>query len=121
MKKITTILLLLLLISCNSDLVIPIEEEERIQNKLSESVEKEKIIQNITSNPQLAFDFDSLRIASGYEVMNGPIIVDFNNNGRYDLIVNRRNMSRTETTYVYELLNPIVILDNGNIIEIPLS
>ena len=118
MKKITTILLLLLLISCNSDLVIPIEEEERIQNKLSESVEKEKIIQNITSNPQLAFDFDSLRIVSGHEVMNGPIIIDFNNNGRYDLIVNRRNMSRTETTYVYELLNPIVILDNGNVIEI---
>ena len=69
-------------------------------------------------NYQLFFNFDSLQKVSGYEVMNGPIVIDFDNNGRYDIIVNRRNMSRTQTTYVYEMLNPIVILDNGQIKEL---
>lgn len=71
-----------------------------------------------TINYQLFFNFDSLQRVSGYEVMNGPIVTDFDNNGRYDIIVNRRNMSRTQTTYVYEMLNPIVILDNGQIKEL---
>jgi len=67
---------------------------------------------------QLFFDFDSLKNATGIEIMNGPIIIDYNNNGRYDIIVNRNIMNRTANSYQYELLNPVVILDNNTIVEV---
>ena len=67
---------------------------------------------------QLFLDFDSLKQKTGIEVMSGPIVIDYDNNGKYDIIVNRHNKSRTATSYVYELLNPIVILDSKKIIEI---
>jgi len=67
---------------------------------------------------QLSIAFDSLRVATGNEIANGPFLFDFNGNGRYDIIVNRNRASRTATSYTYELLNPIVILDDKRIVEI---
>lgn len=103
MKRIIILLITIALASCEKEIVEPVVN---------------KPIEIIKPKPQLAFDFDSLQRATGYEVMNGPIVIDYDNNGRYDLIVNRRNMSRTQTTYIYEMLNPIVILDNGSIKEL---
>ena len=111
MKKLLVILILGML-SCKKEIpniVIPAPQTTIVNT----------ITQTKKINYQLFFNFDSLQRVSGYEVMNGPIVIDFDNNGRYDIVVNRRNMSRTQTTYVYEMLNPIVILDNGQIKELP--
>ena len=110
MKKLLVILILGML-SCKKEIpniVIPTPQIKIVDT----------IVQTKKVEYQLFFDFDSLKRVSGYEIMNGPIVVDYDNNGKLDIIVNRRNMSRTATTYSYEMLNPIVILDNGQIKEI---
>ena len=110
MKKLLVILILGML-SCKKEILsIPTLTQ---QTKIVDTIQQTKKI-----NYQLFFDFDSLTRASGYEIMNGPFLIDYDNNGKLDIIVNRRNMSRTATTYSYEMLNPIVILDNGQIKEI---
>lgn len=67
---------------------------------------------------QLSIAFDSLKVATGNEIANGPLLFDFNGDGRYDIIVHRNRASRPTTIYTYELLNPIVIFDDKRIVEI---
>ena len=48
---------------------------------------------------------------SGVDI-NSPILIDYDNNGRYDIIVSQRKANRIGNTYTYELLNPILISDS---------
>jgi hypothetical protein len=45
--------------------------------------------------------------------INAPILIDYNSNGKIDIIVSQRRANRTGNSYTYELLNPILILDDG--------
>ena len=115
MKKLLVILILGML-SCKKEIPNIVTPQTKIVDTIVQT--KDTTLQIKKVEYQLFFDFDSLKRVSGYEIMNGPIIVDYDNNGKLDIIVNRRNMSRTATTYIYEMLNPVVILDNGQIKEI---
>lgn len=111
MKKLLTLLLIITIVSCKK------EEIYLVANKTADNlaVEQTTTISN-KPNYQLTLAFDSLAKV-GYDV-SAPIIIDYNNNGRYDLVINRRKFSRTETTYTYEMLNPVVILDDKSVIEL---
>lgn len=111
MKRLLIILLTILtIVSCKK------EEFKTLPNKNPDNL----LIQLPTKKEyQLFLNFDSLKQKTGIEVMNGPIVIDFNNNGKYDIIVNRHVSNRTNNSYVYELINPIVILDDKTILEIP--
>jgi FG-GAP-like repeat len=99
----------------NYNVSVSVTSKSTSTNIYSKSI---TVLNKVQIKYQLNFNFDSLAKATGYEIANGPIIFDYDNNGRYDIIVNRRNMNRTATSYTYELLNPIVILDNGQIKQI---
>ena len=45
--------------------------------------------------------------------INAPILIDYNSNGKIDIIVSQRRANRIGNSYTYELLNPILILDDG--------
>lgn len=117
MKKLLGIILILTIVSCQKDIVRiqptpTVEIPSKIDtNKITIDTNKLSIV-----NYQLTLSFDSLS-KIGYDV-SAPIIIDYDNNGRYDMIINRRKSSRTATTYSYEMLNPVVVLDNKTILEI---
>lgn len=50
--------------------------------------------------------------------INAPVLVDYNSNGKYDIIISQRRATRNGNSYVYQLLNPILILDDGSKIEL---
>lgn len=104
--------------SCEIVEIETIDSESIVENQTLNSQSIDTVAKITKKEYQLFLDFDSLKQKTGIEVMNGPIIIDYNNNGKYDIIVNRRIMNRTSDAYTYELLNPVVILDNKEIIEI---
>ena len=107
MRKIILILATIVaLTSCKKDEVYPIVTTGGNTSDVP-TIMPDKYI---SSYPYLTINYDSL---NNHWPVSQNMIFDFDNNGRYDIIVNRRNMSRTATSYTYELLNPIVILDNG--------
>jgi hypothetical protein len=109
MKKLLIILIILTITSCKK------EEFNLVANRTADHLAVEPPTKK---EYQLFLDFDSLKQKTGIEVMSGPIVVDYDNNGKYDIIVNRHNKNRTANSYTYELLNPVVILDSKKIIEI---
>jgi hypothetical protein len=50
--------------------------------------------------------------------INAPVLIDYNSNGKIDIIVSQRRINRVGNSYTYELLNPILILDDGSKIEL---
>lgn len=50
--------------------------------------------------------------------INSPILVDYNSNGKYDIIVSQRRANRIGNSYTYELLNPVLLLDDASKIEL---
>ncbi len=50
--------------------------------------------------------------------INYPLLVDYNGNKKYDIIVSQRRANRVGNSYTYELLNPIAILDDNSKIEL---
>ena len=50
--------------------------------------------------------------------INSPILIDYNSNGKTDIIVSQRRFNRIGNSYTYKLLNPILILDDGSKIEL---
>ena len=46
--------------------------------------------------------------------INSPILIDYNSNGKADIIVSQRRANRSGNSYTYQLLNPILILDDGS-------
>jgi len=111
MKKLLTLLLIVTIVSCKK------EEFNIIANRTADKLTIDTLSKiYIKKEYELTLNFDSLaRI--GYDV-SAPIIIDYNNNGKYDLIINRRKFSKTQTTYTYEMLNPVVLLDNKSIVEL---
>ena len=110
MKKLIVILLIVILTGCKKDLELQITN---IPNKEIIVIKDTQKINELL----LTINFDSLAI-KGYMVGSSPMVVDFDNNGKYDIIVNRSVSSRTATTYSYELKDPFVILDNKTILEL---
>ena len=115
MKKLLVILVITILTSCSKELPIQISNIESVVIKDTQKVvikDTQKVNELL-----LTIDFDSLA-QKGYMVGASPMVVDFDNNGKYDIIVNRWVSSRTATTYSYELKDPFVILDNKTILEL---
>jgi hypothetical protein len=109
------ILVITILTSCSKELPIQISNIESVVIKDTQKVvikDTQKVNELL-----LTIDFDSLA-QKGYMVGASPMVVDFDNNGKYDIIVNRWVSSRTATTYSYELKDPFVILDNKTILEL---
>lgn len=104
---------LLVLMSCEKENVAPV-----INNNPSAVNNSEVLWQDnrmITINPYLTILYDSL---AKYKQISQNALIDFDNNGRYDMITMRHNQSVLGTKVIYELLDPYVVMDDGSIKDI---
>lgn len=104
MKRLLVILILGML-GCKKDLPIQIQTINKIVDTIPIVQFKE-------------FTFSGLSVNHmGYDI-NAPIFIDYDGNGKLDMILSQRKQQRIGNIYTYDLLNPIVILENGQKEEI---
>jgi len=68
-----------------------------------------KIVDTIPIVQFKEFTFSGLSVNHmGYDI-NAPIFIDYDGNGKLDMILSQRKQQRIGNIYTYDLLNPIVI------------
>ena len=92
--------MILTIVSCKKETITPIQSNNNTNVKFKEFIYSEIEIRNL-----------------GIDV-SSPILFDYNSNGKYDIIICKKSSSRNGNTYTYTRLNPIVVLDNNQIVEI---
>jgi hypothetical protein len=114
MKNILSVIVtLILLTSCEKEYVVPI-----VNSNPSVSNDTEVLWQDnrmISTYPYLTILYDSL---AKYKQISQNALIDFDNNGRYDMITMRHNQSVVGTKIIYDLLDPYVVMDDGTIKDI---
>jgi hypothetical protein len=111
MKNIlSAIVILILLSSCEKELIVPV-----YNNANNDNTELWVDNRMVSTYPHLTILYDSL---SRYKQISQNALIDFDNNGRYDMITMRHNQSVVGTKINYELLDPYIVMDDGTIKDI---
>jgi hypothetical protein len=115
MKNILKVIVsLILLTSCEKEVIVPINNSNTTTDN-SNTTELWVDNRMVSTYPHLTILYDSL---SKYKQISQNALIDFDNNGRYDMITMRHNQSVVGTKINYELLDPYVVMDDGTIKDI---
>jgi len=101
---------LILLTSCEKEVIVPIQNSNTNTNNSNTELWVDNRM--VSTYPHLTILYDSL---SKYKQISQNALIDFDNNGRYDMITMRHNQSVVGTKVNYELLDPYVVMDDGTI------